>query len=360
MPDYRNFDFENFAQDDYFREWVINKDVSAENFWSNWLIENPDCVNKVQLAKAFLYALEEKDTQLSADNLDTVIEEVAIQKPHLKPVWWRPVFRIAASLLFMVSVGWWWYGESPKTMPVVEKKAERVPLFSSNKFIEKRNLDTFIQRIILEDSSVVSLYPLSILRYQKNFDGSKREVYLTGKAFFDVVKNPQKPFWVYTDHISTQVLGTSFLINAFKNKDVTVEVKTGKVSVYTLKDLEKAQKNEQKESAGVVLTPNQQASYSTTEERLLKSIVAQPEMLVALPEKDFVFDEAPIAKAFDLIEKTYGITVVYDAKVMEECFLTANLTNESLFKKLDIICKISHATYEKTDAQIIIHSKGCK
>ncbi|MEY4538742.1 MAG: hypothetical protein RLZZ306_499 [Bacteroidota bacterium] len=44
---------------------------------------------------------------------------------------------------------------------------------------------------------------------------------------------------------------------------------------------------------------------------------------------------------------------------MEGCFLTANLEEESLYEKLNIISKITHSTYEIVDAQIIIHSKGC-
>jgi transmembrane sensor len=312
------------------------------------------------LAKAFLYALEEKDTHLDNASLESITEEVAVQTPILRPIWQRLAWRVAAALLFLVGIGLWLYQHANKTV-VSEKHLEKAPIFSNsnNDFIEKRNLDTLNQKITLEDGSTVILYPLSILRYPKGFGQSKREVYLTGKAFFDVVKNSQKPFWVYTDHISTQVLGTSFLINATKNKDVVVEVKTGKVSVYTRKDLERAKQNLQKESVGVILTPNQKVAYSTHEERLLKSIVDQPIVLVSLPPKDFILDETPVSEIFALLEKMYGITVVYDAKVMENCYLTANLSDESLFKKLDLICKITHSTYEKTDAQIIIHSEGC-
>lgn len=73
-----------------------------------------------------------------------------------------------------------------------------------------------------------------------------------------------------------------------KNRNVSVEVKTGKVSVYTRKDQERAKQNLYKESVGVVLTPNQKVDYSTQEERLLKSIVEQPVALINLPLTDFI------------------------------------------------------------------------
>lgn len=357
--DYTKFNFEDFSKDTSFRRWVLHKDEQAEEFWHDWLLANPDFSQKIQLAKAFLYALEEKDTDLDMVSLETITDEVAVHPKKLIPVWKRPVWRIAVAVCLVFGSGIWYYNTNKFRVP--KKIFETAPVFSnaSNEFIEKRNLNKVNQSITLNDGSIVVLYPNSILRYPREFEKSRREVYLAGKAFFDVVKNPQKPFWVYTDHISTQVLGTSFLVNAAKNKDIFVEVKSGKVSVYTRKDQERAKQNLFNESIGVILTPNQKVAYSANEERLLKTIVDQPVVLVNLPPQDFIFDEKPVSEVFSILEKIYGITVIYDGHVMENCFLTANLSDESLFKKLDLICKITHSSYEKTDAQIVIHSKGC-
>lgn len=357
--DYTKFDFEDFAQDTLFRKWILNKDEQAERFWQDWINANPDFSQKIQLAKAFLYALEEKDISLNIETLESITDEVAVLSKKLIPVWRIPVWQVAVAVSVIFGIGLWYVNSSKIGIP--KKIFETAPVFSNsnNDFIEKRNLYKVNQKITLNDGSIVTLYPYSILRYPRQFEPSRREVYLAGKAFFDVVKNSQKPFWVYTDHISTQVLGTSFLVDAAKNKDVFVEVQTGKVSVYTRKDQERSKQNLFNESIGVILTPNQKVAYSTNEERLLKSIVDQPVALVNLPLKDFIFDEKPVSEVFYLLEKMYGITVIYDFNVMENCYLTANLTDESLFKKLDLICKITHSTYEKTDAQIIIHSEGC-
>ena len=104
--DYTKFDFEDFAQDEYFRKWVIDRDVQAEKFWNAWLIENPMYVDKVQLARAFLYALEEKDTSLDKASLEMITDEVAGQSIQLKPFWQRTFWRVAASILF----SWHWVG----------------------------------------------------------------------------------------------------------------------------------------------------------------------------------------------------------------------------------------------------------
>jgi hypothetical protein len=357
--DYTKFNFEDFSKDNLFRSWVLYKDEQAERFWHDWLTVNPDFSQKIQLARAFLLALEEKDTDLDLVSLERITDEVAIHPKKLIPIWKSPFWRMAVAICLVFGSGIWYF--NPYKTQDTRKIYETAPIFSNvnNEFIEKRNVHRVNLRITFKDGSTVVLYPNSILRYPREFEKSRREVYLTGKAFFKVVKNPQKPFWVYTDHISTQVLGTRFLVNAARNKDIFVEVHSGKVSVYTRKDQERTQLNLPNESIGVILTPNQKVAYSAKEERLLKSIVAQPIALVNLPPQDFILDERPVSEAFSLLEKMYGITVIYDGQVMQDCFLTANLSDESLFKKLDLICKITHSTYEKTDAQIVIHSEGC-
>jgi len=359
--DYRKYNFEDFARDERFRQWILNHDTQSEKFWHNWLLENPDCTDRVNLAKAFLYALEEKDTSLKVEELEQITDRIAEEKPRIIPFWQTSLFRAAASLLLILGIGFVGirYFNNPANEGLTALK-KISPILTEN-YIEKENTQTSNQQLTLEDGSIVTLYPKSKLRYPKQFSPQMREVYLTGQAFFKITKNPKRPFWVYTDYISTQVLGTSFMVKAFADaKSVKVEVKSGKVSVYRREDLERAKQEQHNELVGVILTPNQQVAYLKTEERLLKSIIEQPEMIVAVPVKEFSFEEAPIAEVFALLEKTYGLSVIYDAKNMEDCYLTANLSTESLYEKLNLICKITHSTYEIVDGQIIIHSKGCQ
>jgi len=83
--DYTKFDFEDFAQDTLFRKWILNKDEQAERFWQDWINTNPDFSQKIQLAKAFLYALEEKDTSLNIETLESITDEVAVLPKKINP-----------------------------------------------------------------------------------------------------------------------------------------------------------------------------------------------------------------------------------------------------------------------------------
>ena len=356
--EYRNYSFEDFSRDESFRQWVLNPDNKTELFWTNWMAQNPDCVEQINSAKAFLLALREKDIALDDDELDIITAKIVLENVVKIPFWKTQVFKIAASIALILGIGFFglrYYSEKQQ-MAFLEKIN---PSLTTN-YIETENKETETQNIKLEDGSVIMLYPKSRVRYPKQFSDEAREVYLVGQAFFNITKNPTRPFWVYTNYISTQVLGTSFMVKAFDGeKNVKVEVRTGKVSVYNREDLEKAKLHKNNELEGIILTPNQAIDYSIADARLLKSISKKPELLVAEAPESFVFDEAPIAKVFEQLEKAYGIHIIYDEKNMENCYLTASLSDESLYEKLNLICKITHSSYEIVDAQIVIHSNGC-
>lgn len=88
-------------------------------------------------------------------------------------------------------------------------------------------------KIQLPDGSDVWLNAGSELKYNKDFEKGNREVYLSGEAFFDVVRNPKKPFVIHTSSMDVKVLGTQFNVKAYED-DLTTETSLikGSVAVY--------------------------------------------------------------------------------------------------------------------------------
>lgn len=356
-PDYQKFNVEDFTRDEHFRQWVIDRDPQSETFWLRWMDAHPDLVGKVQLARSFLYALEEKNVALSDNELIDLTDTIIQQGKHrVRPLWPTRLLAVAASVAVVLGLGYLLLVYQPAT-ETKARLAEISPVLAID-YNELTNSGKAPQALTLQDGSVVTLYPGSTIRYPRQFTPTQREVYLTGKAFFNITKNPKRPFWVHADRISTQVLGTSFLVNAV-GRNATVEVRSGRVSVYTRKDIRQARQLQKNESAGVVLTANQQVSFIEDGDRLVKSVVQQPIILQTIEPNAYVFDEAPIAQVFKQLETTYGLSVMYDPLTVNNCFITANLSGESLFEKLNLVCRISRSTYEIVDGQIIIHSLGC-
>lgn len=211
------------------------------------------------------------------------------------------------------------------------------------------------KRMTLPDGSIITLAANSTIRLASDFNQSTREVYLEGEAFFDVAHDKTRPFLVYANGVTTKVLGTSFTIKAFKKeKNVTVSVRTGRVSVLT-----KSQ-DVAKHSDEVVLTPNQNVVYDVTEQRLSLGLVEVPQPVISAEEiQQLRFDDASVKEIFLAMEKIYGIDIVFDESAFSACTLTTSISNEGLFNRLDIIASAIGVSYEVKGTDILIRGSGC-
>lgn len=91
-------------------------------------------------------------------------------------------------------------------------------------------------RIQLPDGSQVWLNAGSKLHYDKSFGGNRREVHLVGEAYFDVVKNPAKPFIINTATMQLRVLGTQFNVRCYANESTSeASLVHGSLEVYEKK-----------------------------------------------------------------------------------------------------------------------------
>lgn len=85
-------------------------------------------------------------------------------------------------------------------------------------------------KIALSDGTQVWMNAQSVLRFPFRFGGGKREVYLTGEAYFEVAKNKQQEFIVHTDNAAIHVHGTSFNVNSYEAGQFTAALVEGAVS----------------------------------------------------------------------------------------------------------------------------------
>ena len=213
--------------------------------------------------------------------------------------------------------------------------------------------------VSLRDGSKVTLQPGSRISVSSTeFNTDKREVFLSGQAFFDVKKDSSRPFLVYSRNVATRVLGTSFCIKAYDQDDeITVTVMTGKVSVFTGYDNQLDEPITGKET---ILTPNQKLVYNTNERKVQKGIVQKPAIVLAEPTLFAMkYDGAPVTKILEVLDENYGIEIQYDEEILEGCILTTSMTDEDFYERIEILCKAINATYEVVDGAVVITSEGC-
>jgi transmembrane sensor len=374
MDQYKNFGVEDFVWDQFFRQWVLTPTRENDLVWNGWIAENPDSARAIGEARQVVMSLRIKDIELSEKDItDTVRRTIArihepfeedfalFEKP--KPFYRLAWFQIAASLAILVIAGLTVKSFRPKLDIAANKAEEKVQVIPSEmEMIEKVNTGGNTIRLRLQDNSEIMLKPGSTVRYPKEFKGSTREVFLVGEAFFDISKDPDRPFMVFANELVTKVLGTSFTIRAYPaSKEITVEVKTGRVSVFAKSDPQLQAKLTRRELQGIILSPNQKIIFERDAVRMEKTLVEKPEII--LPKSKvphFEFEDTPASDVFAAIATAYGIEIIYDEELLKDCPLTAALDNQPLHEKLSIICKAVESSYEVLDGQIIINSRGCR
>lgn len=359
---YSNFEIEDFATDDSFVSWVLTNDHESNIFWNDLRKLNPAMDLKIEKARLLVLNLRKAEQISCKANLDKVEEIWKGIDARTEPKANFKTFlsmKIAASLLviflFLGGLCYFvWTSGTAEPFQIIE--------LSESDFIEEVNTSDKVLKIHLVDGTVVSLTRDSRLRYAKDFSGlPNREVHLKGEAFFEVAKNPQQPFLVHANELTTKVLGTSFTVTAFENqKDIVVAVKEGKVTVFSSQQ-KKKQDLEQKVN-GVVLTPNQKVVYTRAEDSFSKTLIDKPEKL---KEEEFTalrfkFENTPVKEVFEALSLAYGVEIIFDEELMDNCYLTVPLGDEPLYEKMKIICRTVDASYELIDATLVVTSRGCK
>ena len=330
----------------------------------------------VHQAKNIVLSLRVSEPDLSVGEIDELVKKTIskINQPAPQRIledtttfkFYKTIFfQLAASIVFIMIAGWWvlsYNSGSGNNLKTVSGMQELLSNTKKPGLLEKINTTSRPLLVKLEDKSQITLTPGSRIRYPEKFINNKREVFLNGEAFFEISKDPERPFLVYSNGLVTKVLGTSFTIKAYDSaREVMVEVKTGRVSVFAQSDPDLNEKLSRRELEGMILSPNQKIIYERDGIRMVKTLVEKPQIILPKSQiPQFEFEDTPANEAFESIAKSYGIDILYDEELLSGCPLTATLDNQSLHEKLSIICKAVEASYEILDGQVIIHSKGCR
>ncbi|MCF1713699.1 FecR family protein [Flavihumibacter sp. RY-1] len=359
--------------DPSFRAWLMGKEEADNVRWEQWLNEAPGHKDLVDWAKALVYSLAVDHHTLSEEELDLQVRNLlqrasrnkgmlyVVGKEQKRFSQFRVGWIMAAAAMFVLFIGLYFFINRVHVNPgELAGERDHVGVRASSVVMEQVNDSDTVHQFYLADGSLVKLYPGSRLQYRQNSIEQKREVFLTGQAFFEVKKNAQRPFYVNTRNIVTVVLGTSFYVKAFdKDTKSVVSVVSGKVSVFKTPDRKKPAANSGK-LQGTILTPNQQVEFDVQSNELKKMVVQSPCILPQANNLSFEFSGTRIKEVFQKLESAYGVQIVYDEEVLAGCTLSASLGNEAFFDKLKIICMAINASYEVMDGSVVISSTGCK
>lgn len=215
-------------------------------------------------------------------------------------------------------------------------------------YVEKTNALGIPVKYTLPDSSSVYLGAGSQLKYPRNFDGDVRKVTLKGEAFFQITRMPSKPFIVFTGEVRTQVLGTSFKVQAFEGKPLTVSVATGKVSVTKTEG--------DQTRALATLTPGLQVTYnSLTGETISGNVDVHG--LLDWKDGDIIFDEQRLETVTSELERRFGVKIVFADESLRDYKVSGSFSaGQSVETDMKILSRIGTFKYHSnTNKSFLIH-----
>lgn len=196
----------------------------------------------------------------------------------------------------------------------------------------------------LADGSVAVLNANSSISYPKQFVDSIRSIEMTGEVYFDVARDPSKPFVVHTSQLSTTALGTSFNIEALSGQNQQVSLVTGKVEVMSLAD-----------DAIEILNPGQAISYDG--QKLIK-LSFDPETKVLWKDGIIYFNSTPLEKAFTVLENWYDVKIqVVGDNQTKGRLISGRFDNDYLVNVLNSLSYAQNFEYTVDQKRVTIRYK---
>ena len=242
---------------------------------------------------------------------------------------WHTVASVAAIALICI-VGWCTYEYLiPTKMQTISTLANRM-------------------EVTLPDGSQIMLNRYSSLTYPKRFKGDSREVTLNGEGFFNITKNPNKPFIVTAEMMKVQVLGTQFNIEAYVNNP---DVKTTLIEGSVMVSIDSTDEQ-------MILHPSESAIYNKKNKTLELAVEDETVATVAWQSNSFIFDKQTLQEIVRKLGNSFGVVIEIDNDDLANYRLTAKFNNDEPLEEILTLLQTGRGfTFKKINNQKIIISK---
>lgn len=199
--------------------------------------------------------------------------------------------------------------------------------------------------LTLADGTRVWLNAESSIEFPAAFTGRRREVKITGEAYFEVAHDAQRPFVVTSDYYSATVLGTTFDARAYSKTDASVVLVEGRLKVAAL--------SAKPGQGGRVITPGTQAVFSPGGNIAVADVDTYP--YVQRRNGFFYFDNEPLLDIMLELGRWYNKTIVFEnPEVMKTRLHFVAERSQSFVDILKSLCELDDIDIQLSDDDVTI------
>ncbi len=224
--------------------------------------------------------------------------------------------------------------------------------------------------LVLPDGTKVWLNADSRLDYDKSYGNTIREVSLVGEAYFDVVKNPARPFVIHTNKMDIKVLGTAFNVKCYPGEKTTeTSLIRGSIEV-TLKDRqekimlkpnEKLVLNNDDIAAGNKKSAEPAVAQNNTDEKPIISVghltflpVDSTVVETAWVQNRLVFSSESFEEVALQMERWYNVKIEFADEPLKKERLTGNFEKETVIEAFNALQLTTPFSYSTKGDKIIL------
>lgn len=238
-----------------------------------------------------------------------------------------------------------------KVIASVENGILKYKKSSSKEFLNLNEIKVPFGRtfqLVLSDGTHIILNSGSSLRYPVNFDSDrKREVYLSGEAYFEVAKSETSPFVVNSDGMEVRVLGTHFNVSSYKGEMQHTVLVEGSVSVNNQQPGNTMQLPQ-------ILEPGQQAVISPQGLQVNEVDVGD---YIGWTKNMLIFSNERFPMIIRKIERRYNVEIENNYRELDSVHFNGKFKNESIISLMNTFKESANFDYEINKGKIIINKK---
>jgi transmembrane sensor len=202
-----------------------------------------------------------------------------------------------------------------------------------------------IKTVWLPDSSEVVLNANSSIRFNTSSTSNKREVWITGEAFFKVrhinIAGKAQPFAVYAGDAVIEVLGTEFNVKNVNNS-TSVLLQQGKVRFSIPAS-----------HSQTIMQPNDYCQYDAAQEKIITR-VANPALFTAWMEKKYRFQKAAVQEVCETLKEYFGYEFIIRKPQLATQAVSGTLELQNEQVMLQVLSELLNAKVSKQGNQVVI------
>jgi transmembrane sensor len=267
-------------------------------------------------------------------------------------------FRWSAAAMVLLLAGFLWRSHRASSGTTASSAAT-----IEQAMITRSNTDSSDLHLSLPDGSAVVLSPGSFIRYCPAFEPRRRNIFLSGKALFDVAADPTRAFTVCAGEVNTTALGTRFLVNTLTPGKVQVHLLQGKVVVRP-SDSSLAMNDVYLEPGQQLIIDRRQQQFAVTEYPDSTASAAVPQKKRSNPVGNnrtstnssiLEFDQEPLPEVLTAIGRKYGVTFRLKGHGFNTIQVTGKfLASDSLSSVLSMLGALHGLSFTERNDTIVV------